>query len=68
MTLSMSRTTNVDPAGNAGLARRAPLQPGPPWLSMGTRSLDLDRWLITDGNFAPKLELKATLLRERPRR
>ena len=56
----------MKPAGAPVWLDELPLQTGPPWLSMGTRSLHLDRWLITDGNFGSELELKATLLRERP--
>ena len=42
-----------------------PLKPGPPWLSMGVRPLDLDEWLVVDDDFAAQLELKARLLAER---
>ena len=41
-----------------------PVQPGPPWLSMGTRPLDLDRWLILDASFDHELALKTRLLNE----
>lgn len=41
-----------------------PVQAGPPWLSMGTRPLDLDRWLILDANFDDELALKNRLLAE----
>ncbi len=54
-------TTEVAPAWLDEL----PLQPGPPWLSMGTRPLDLDRWLILDGRFDDELALKNRLLTER---
>lgn len=42
------------------------LQPGPPWLSMGVHTLDLDDWLIRDERFAEELALKAELLSARP--
>lgn len=42
-----------------------PVQPGPPWLSMGTRPLDLDRWLVVDEAFSVEMGLKARLLDER---
>jgi hypothetical protein len=32
---------------------------------MGTRALDLDRWLVIDGNFGEEMALKARLLAER---
>jgi len=38
------------------------LHPGPPWLSMGVRSLDLHDWLIRDERFGPEMALKAHLL------
>lgn len=40
-----------------------PLQPGPPWLTMGTRSLDLADWLIADDDRDRDLATKADLLR-----
>ena len=42
-----------------------PLEPGPPWLTMGTRSLDLDRWLVVDDDRDRDLACKAVLLAER---
>ncbi len=42
------------------------LKAGPPWLSMGIRTLDLDRWLVVDDRFADELDLKRRLLSERP--
>jgi hypothetical protein len=42
------------------------LQPGPPWLSMGVRTLELEEWLISDGRFDEELALKELLLATRP--
>jgi dimethylamine monooxygenase subunit A len=42
------------------------LRPGPPWLSMGTHSLDLARWLIVDDRRDDELALKTQLLGSRP--
>ncbi len=42
-----------------------PLQPGPPWLAMSTRQLDLDGWLIPDEDRERDLVRKAVLLEER---
>lgn len=42
-----------------------PLQPGPPWLGMGTRNLALDEWLVTDDDRDGDLVRKAVLLDER---
>lgn len=39
-----------------------PLEPGPPWLAMGTRGLDAAAWLIVDGERDHELSLKASLL------
>ena len=41
------------------------LKVGPPWLSMGIRTLDLDSWLVDD-RFDDELDLKRRLLSERP--
>ena len=43
-----------------------PLEPGPPWVAMGTRGLDGDRWLVVDGDLEQDLAVKAQLLDERP--
>jgi hypothetical protein len=42
------------------------LEPGPPWLSMGIRTLDLDGWLVIDERFDAELAFKRQLLHERP--
>ncbi|MGZ4682922.1 MAG: heme-dependent oxidative N-demethylase family protein [Acidimicrobiales bacterium] len=42
------------------------LKAGPPWLSMGIRTLDLDDWLVVDDRYAAEVDLKARLLAERP--
>lgn len=42
-----------------------PLEPGPPWLGMGTRSLHPDAWLLADEDREQDLERKAALLQER---
>lgn len=42
-----------------------PLEPGPPWLGMGTRGLDPTEWLLVDDDRDRDLALKATLLAER---
>ena len=42
------------------------LRPGPPWLAMGVRPLDLDDWLVLDDNYDEELALKRRLLAERP--
>ena len=42
-----------------------PLEPGPPWVSMGTRGLDGDRWLVADDDLDRDLALKEDLLAER---
>ncbi len=42
-----------------------PLEPGPPWLGMGTRALDPGAWLLVDDDRPRDLALKATLLAER---
>jgi hypothetical protein len=41
------------------------LEPGPPWLGMGTRVLDGARWLLPDEDLARDLALKADLLAAR---
>jgi len=41
------------------------LHPGPPWLSMGVRTLQLEDWLIRDERFEPEMALKAHLLSTR---
>jgi hypothetical protein len=41
-----------------------PLAPGPPWLAMGTRGLDGDRWLVADEELDQDLLAKAWLLEE----
>jgi hypothetical protein len=41
------------------------LEPGPPWLSMGTRHLDLAGWLLPDEDRERDLVRKAVLLEER---
>lgn len=42
-----------------------PLEPGPPWLGMGTRSLAADGWLVVDADRDRDLVRKAVLLDER---
>jgi hypothetical protein len=42
-----------------------PLEPGPPWLTMATRNLDLAAWLIVDDDRDRDLVRKAVLLDER---
>jgi len=42
-----------------------PLKPGPPWLSMGVRPLDLSDWLVLDDRSDAELALKDQLLRDR---
>jgi hypothetical protein len=42
-----------------------PLHPGPPWLAMSTRSLELGAWLIADEDRERDLVRKAVLLDER---
>jgi hypothetical protein len=42
-----------------------PLEPGPPWLAMATRNLDLVDWLIVDEDRDRDLMRKAVLLDER---
>ena len=41
------------------------LEPGPPWLGMGTRGLDPAAWLLTDDDRDRDLAIKAILLSER---
>lgn len=43
-----------------------PLEPGPPWLAMGTRGLEPSGWLVADGDLDADLAAKARLLAERP--
>jgi len=38
------------------------LDPGPPYLAMGTRALDLDRWLVVDGDLAADVAYKRELI------
>lgn len=40
-------------------------EPGPPWLTMGTRGLDASTWLLADDDRERDLALKASLLAER---
>lgn len=42
-----------------------PLAPGPPWLTMATRSLDLGQWLVIDDDRDRDLVRKTMLLTER---
>lgn len=42
-----------------------PIAPGPPWLSMVTRSLDLGDWLVSDDDRDRDLVRKAVLLTDR---
>ena len=42
-----------------------PLEPGPPWLAMGTHGLASQPWLLTDDDHARDLAWKAELLAER---
>lgn len=42
-----------------------PLEPGPPWLAMGTRGLDPAAWLLADEDRDRDLARKAVLLSER---
>ena len=42
-----------------------PLEPGPPWLTMGTRGLEPSAWLLPDDDRASDLAEKARLLAER---
>jgi hypothetical protein len=51
--------------GAPGWLDELPLEPGPPWLAMGTRHLDLARWLLTDDDRDRDLVRKAVLLDER---
>ncbi len=44
-----------------------PLEPGPPWLAMGTRHLDPGGWLLPDDDRERDLVRKAVLLDERHR-
>jgi hypothetical protein len=41
------------------------LEPGPPWLGMGTRGLDAAHWLLPDADRDRDLAVKARLLEER---
>lgn len=41
------------------------LDPGPPWLALGTRGLPADGWLVVDDDRTRDLTLKQTLLEER---
>lgn len=41
------------------------LEPGPPWLTLGTRGLRADDWLLVDDDRARDLALKRALLTER---
>lgn len=41
------------------------LRPGPPWLAMGVRTLDLEQWLVRDDRFAEEMALKGHLLATR---
>lgn len=43
-----------------------PVQPGPPWLAMATRTLDPAAWLIVDDDRDRDLVRKQVLLAERP--
>jgi len=42
-----------------------PVRPGPPWVSMGVRALDLDRWLVFDENTPAELAEKRRSSAER---
>jgi dimethylamine monooxygenase subunit A len=42
-----------------------PLEPGPPWLAMGTRGVDHEAWLLSDADRARDLQWKAELLAQR---
>lgn len=41
------------------------LEPGPPWLTMGTRALQPEAWLVEDDDLRDDLALKQELLRAR---
>jgi hypothetical protein len=41
------------------------IRPGPPWHAMGTRSLDLEAWLVDDDERGPQLAYKGQLLAAR---
>lgn len=41
------------------------LDPGPPWLAMGTRGLDVDTWLLPDEDRERDLATKVSLLTDR---
>lgn len=43
-----------------------PLRAGPPWVAMGVRTLDLDRWLVFDDDTEAQLALKGRLAATRP--
>jgi len=42
------------------------LRPGPPWRSMGLRTLDLHAWLVVDDAYDDEMAQKAGLLADRP--
>ena len=44
------------------------LKAGPPWLSMGIRTLDLDRWLVVDDRYADRARSQAPPAVRAPRR
>ncbi|MBI2705037.1 MAG: DUF3445 domain-containing protein [Actinobacteria bacterium] len=43
-----------------------PLHPGPPWLSMATRALDMATWLVVDDRYEVEVGEKDRLMAERP--
>src|SRR5689334_548598 len=52
-----------DPPAPAWLDELA-LEPGPPWLGMGTRNLSAEGWLAEDDDLERDLATKARLLQE----
>ena len=63
-TWAVHPTAAPDPSPPAWLDE-LDLKVGPPWLSMGIRTLDLDDWLVLDDRYADELDLKRRLLSER---
>jgi hypothetical protein len=52
--------------GAADFLTEVRLDPGPPWLAMGTRPYDDADWLVVDERLREELRLKEHLLAERP--
>jgi hypothetical protein len=53
-------------AGVPGWLDELDFRPSPPHLKMGTRSLDLDRWLVVDEHHAAELAIRRRLLEDHP--